>query len=61
MVFADTTFRSAFAPQWEQNFAPTNIIPKHAGQATVASREWQCAQRVASVAAAAPQLGQLSD
>jgi hypothetical protein len=48
-------------PQCEQNFAPRNIIPKHAGHATVASRELQCSQRVASEAAAAPQLGQFND
>jgi len=40
--------------------APWKIIPKDDGQATVASRELQCAQRVASVEVAAPQLGQLS-
>lgn len=38
-----------------------NIIPKHAGHATVASRELQCAQRVESADAAAPQLGQFND
>jgi hypothetical protein len=45
-------------PQCEQNFAPRKIIPKHEGHATVASRELQCSQRVASEVVAAPQLGQ---
>jgi hypothetical protein len=48
-------------PQCEQNFAPRKIIPKHAGHATVASRELQCSQRVDSDEAAAPQLGQFND
>jgi len=48
-------------PQCEQNFAPRKIIPKQEGQATVASRELQCSQRVASEEAAAPQLGQFND
>jgi hypothetical protein len=47
-------------PQCEQNFAPRKIIPKHAGHATVASRELQCSQRVASEVVAAPQLGQFN-
>src|SRR5882762_2934664 len=55
-----TSSRSTFAPQWEQNFAPRNIIPKQDGQATVASRAPQCSHRVASVAAEAPHIGQLS-
>ena len=54
-----TSTRSACAPQCEQNFSPTNIIPKHDGQATVASRAPQCSHRVASVEAAAPHIGQL--
>src|SRR5207247_1805983 len=52
--------RSALAPQCEQNFAPTNIIPKHEGHATVASRAPQCSHWVASVEAGAPHIGQLS-
>ena len=36
-----------------------NIMPKHDGQATVASRDSQNAQRDASVELAAPQFGQL--
>ncbi len=52
--------RLAGAPQCEQNFAPWKIIPKHEGHATVARRELQCAQRVASEATAAPQLGQFN-
>lgn|GEM_PF-3362108 len=48
-------------PQCEQNFAPRKIIPKQEGQATVARRELQCSQRVASEEAAAPQLGQFND
>ena len=35
---AAVSTRSALAPQCEQNFSPANIIPKHDGQATVASR-----------------------
>jgi hypothetical protein len=59
-VSAATSVRSAFAPQWEQNFAPTNIIPKQEGQATVASRAPQCSHCVESDEAAAPHIGQLS-
>jgi hypothetical protein len=55
-----TSVRSALAPQCEQNFSPTNIMPKHLGQATVASRAPQCSHRVASVEAAAPHIGQFS-
>jgi hypothetical protein len=47
------------APQWGQNFWPRNIIPKQEGQATVARRAPQCSQQVASLAAAAPHMGQL--
>jgi hypothetical protein len=54
-----TSVRSAFAPQWEQNFSPTNIIPKQDGQATVARRAPQWSQRVASVEAGAPHMGHL--
>jgi hypothetical protein len=36
-----------------------NIIPKQDGQATVARRAPQCSHREASVAAAAPHIGQL--
>jgi hypothetical protein len=32
---------AALAPQCEQNFAPTNIIPKQEGHATVANRAAQ--------------------
>jgi hypothetical protein len=52
--------RCTSLPQCEQNFAPQKIIPKHAGHATVARREWQCSQRVASEEVAAPQLGQFN-
>lgn len=48
-------------PQCEQNFAPRKIMPKQAGHATVARRELQCSQRVASEEVAAPQLGQFKD
>jgi hypothetical protein len=37
-----------------------NIVAKHEGQATVASRDWQNWHSGASVELAAPQLGQLS-
>jgi len=46
------------APQWGQNCWPENIMPKQEGQDTVARRAPQCAQQVASVAAAAPHIGQ---
>lgn len=59
-VVAGVSTRCTGMPQCEQNFAPRKIIPKHAGQATVASRELQCSQRVASEEAAAPQLGQFN-
>jgi hypothetical protein len=59
-VPSGTSVRSALAPQWEQNFAPTNIIPKQEGQATVASRAPQCSHCVESEEAAAPHIGQLS-
>ncbi|MEP6742204.1 MAG: hypothetical protein ABJB61_06870, partial [bacterium] len=39
---------------------PTKIMPKHDGQATVASREPQNRQSGSSIAVAAPQLGQFS-
>lgn len=52
--------RCAGAPQCEQNFAPRNMRPKQDGQAMVARRAPQCSQRVASLAAAAPHIGQLS-
>jgi hypothetical protein len=51
--------RAALAPQWQQNLAPRKIIPKHEGQATVASRAPQCRHLVASVEADAPHMGQL--
>ena len=54
-----TSVRSAFAPQCEQNFAPTNIIPKQAGQDTAASRAPQWSQWEESVEAEAPHIGQL--
>jgi len=57
---AVTSARAAGAPQCEQNFAPTNIIPKHEGQEIVASRAPQCSHFVASVEAEAPHIGQLS-
>ena len=53
-----TSVRTASAPQWEQNFAPRNINPKQEGQAAVAKRAPQWSQRDASVAAAAPHIGQ---
>src|SRR5271170_1253857 len=53
---AASSVQSAFAPQWEQNFEPTNIIPKHEGQATVASRAPQCSHRGESGEAAAPHI-----
>jgi len=59
-VVAATSVRSALAPQWEQNLAPTNIIPKQEGHAMVASRAPQCSQRGESDEAAAPHIGQLS-
>ena len=49
-----------FAPQCEQNFAPSKIIPKHEGHATVASRAPQCSHEVASEAAGAPHIGQFN-
>ncbi len=51
--------RSPLAPQCGQNFWPMNIIPKQDGQATVARRAPQCSHFEASVAAAAPHIGQL--
>jgi hypothetical protein len=59
-VSSATSVRATLAPQWEQNFAPTNIIPKQDGQATVASLAPQCSQQGESEAAAAPHIGQLS-
>jgi hypothetical protein len=55
---AATSVRDALAPQWEQNFAPTNIIPKHEGQATVAKAARQYWHWVDSLEAAAPHAGQ---
>src|SRR5579872_2882406 len=52
--------RSTLAPQCEQNLAPSKIIPKQEGQATVASRAPQCAHEVASEAAGAPHIGQFN-
>src|SRR5205809_447157 len=52
--------RAACAPQCEQNFAPTNIIPKQEGQATVAKRAPQWSQEVESVEAGDPHIGQFS-
>jgi hypothetical protein len=57
---AGISVRCATAPQCEQNFSPTNIIPKHDEQATVASRAPQKAHFVESTEAAAPQEGQRS-
>jgi len=54
------SFRSGRAPQCEQNFSPTNIIPKHDGHATVAKRAWQYPQCVSPVEAEAPQEGHFS-
>jgi len=48
------------APQCGQYLLPMNIMPKHEGQATVASFDsqyWHCGE---SDEIAAPQLGQLS-
>jgi hypothetical protein len=53
-----TSSRAIAAPQWEQNFAPTNTIPKQDGHATVANRAPQCPQEVASEATGAPHEGQ---
>jgi hypothetical protein len=53
--------RCTSIPQCEQNLAPRKIMPKHSGQATVARRELQWSQRVASEETAAPQLGQFND
>jgi hypothetical protein len=47
---------TAGLPQWGQNFASWNIIPKHAGQEILARRAPQCAQFGASLVTAAPQL-----
>ena len=58
---AEASARWARAPQWEQNFAPKNIMPKQAGQAMVARRAPQWSHRVAALEAAAPHMGQLSD
>jgi hypothetical protein len=55
-----TSDRSACAPQCGQNFSPANIIPKHFGQATVASRAPQCSHTGASVETVAPHDGQFS-
>src|SRR5882724_5219455 len=54
------SLRLGSAPQCEQNFSPTNIIPKHDGQATVAKRALQYSQCVAPVEAEAPQDGHFS-
>jgi len=51
---------TAAAPQRGQCLLPTKIMPKHEGQATVASREPQKRHSGSSVAVAAPQFGQLS-
>src|SRR5581483_6348534 len=48
----------ATAPQWGQNFEPTNIMPKHCGHATVASAAAQNLHLAESEEMAAPQLGQ---
>src|SRR5437879_361545 len=62
--FADadsmSSARAAAAPQCGQCLLPRNIIPKHEGHATVASREPQKTQVEASDELAAPQFGQLS-
>jgi hypothetical protein len=60
-VASSTSVRDIAAPQWEQNFAPLNMVAKQDGQATVANAAPQCSQRVASLAAGAPHIGQLSD
>jgi hypothetical protein len=57
-LLVGSTALAAAAPQCEQNFEPRNIIPKQAGQATVASRAPQCSQLGASVRADAPHIGQ---
>jgi hypothetical protein len=59
-LFSSTSFLSSFAPQCEQNLEPTKVIPKQAGQATVARRAPQCSQRVASLEAEAPHMGQFN-
>jgi hypothetical protein len=53
-----STGSAARAPQCGQNRLPTNIIPKHFGQAIVASRVPQYRQDVSSLEIAAPQVGQ---
>src|SRR5882724_2245133 len=49
---------AAGAPQRGQCLLPMNIMPKQDAHATVASREPQYCQRGASVAVAAPHIGQ---
>jgi len=57
---AVNSVRFIAAPQWEQNFAPWNIIPKQDGHAMVASRAPQCSHFVALDEADAPHIGQFS-
>jgi diadenosine tetraphosphate (Ap4A) HIT family hydrolase len=59
---SETSFSSrlAAAPQWEQNLAPMNIMPKQAGHAMVASRAPQCSHFEDSVEADAPHIGQFN-
>jgi hypothetical protein len=54
----ETSSRAALAPQCEQNFAPTNIMPKQEGHAIVARRAPQCSHWLESLDAAAPHIGQ---
>src|SRR5258708_11082306 len=61
-VVASSTVRAAFAPQWGQNCIPTNIVPKHAGQAMEVRIDPQYSHREAfGLVAAAPQVGQFSE
>jgi hypothetical protein len=55
---AATSSRAMAAPQWEQNFAPANTIPKQEGHATTARREPQCSHWVAADDTGAPHVGQ---
>jgi hypothetical protein len=53
--------RAAFAPHRGQCLLPKNIMPKHDGQETVASRALQNKHCAASLETAAPHIGQLRD
>jgi hypothetical protein len=51
--------RAMAAPQWEQNLAPANTIPKQDGHATIARRAPQCSHALAPAETGAPHIGQL--